>query len=128
MIIFLNPEIIFTLFNADINTITLGVPALHIYFFGFFMMALHATGQTAFVGLGKAKPAVFFALFRKVLIVVPLTIILPEIGNLGVKGVFMAEPISNWISGICCFGMMLYTVKILFKEHRRHHLATTEKE
>ena len=128
LIIFLNPEIIFTLFNADINTITLGVPALHIYFFGFFMMALHATGQTAFVGLGKAKPAVFFALFRKVLIVVPLTIILPEIGNLGVKGVFMAEPISNWISGICCFGMMLYTVKILFKEHRRHHLATTEKE
>ena len=128
LIIFLYPEFIFSIFNADTITKALGVPALHIYFFGFFMMALHASGQTVFVGLGKAKPAVFFALFRKVLIVVPLTLILPNIGDLGVKGVFMAEPISNWVSGICCFGMMLYTVKILFKEHRCRNLPATRKE
>ena len=54
-----------------------GVPALHIYFFGFCFMALQFTGQAVFVALGKAKRATFFSIFRKVIIVVPLTILLP---------------------------------------------------
>ena len=44
----------------------------------------------------------FFSLFRKVMIVVPLTLVLPTIG-LGVEGVFLAEPISNAVGGLACF-------------------------
>ena len=72
---------------------------MHLYFFGFFFMAFQFTGQSTFVGLGKAKQAVFFSLFRKIIIVVPLTLLLPRIGALGVNGVFIAEPISNLIGG-----------------------------
>ena len=36
--------------------------------------------------------------------------ILPHIGNLGVNGVFMAEPVSNFIGGIACFATMYFTV------------------
>ena len=49
---------------------------------------------------------ILFAAF----IVVPLTILLPKIGNLGVDGVFWAEPISNLIGGCACFITMLCTV------------------
>lgn len=41
------------------------------------MMAFQMVGQAVAVGLGKAKQAIFFSVFRKVIIVVPLTVILP---------------------------------------------------
>ena len=47
------------------------VPALHIYFFGFVMMAFQYAGQSTFRALGRAKYAVFFSLLRKAFIVVP---------------------------------------------------------
>ena len=90
-----------------------GVPALHIYYFGFFMMAFQFSGQSVFVGLGKARQAIFFSLLRKIVIVVPLTIALPYIPSLGVTGVFLAEPISNFVGGLACFLTMLFTLRRL---------------
>ena len=77
---------------------------------GFFMMSFQFAGQSTFTALGRSKQAVFFSLFRKVVIVIPLIYILPHIGNLGVNGVFMAEPVSNFIGGIACFTTMYFTV------------------
>ena len=76
----------------------------------FFMMAFQFAGQSIFVGLGKAKNAVFFSIFRKVIIVIPLIIILPSIFHLGTDGILMAEPVSNFIGGAACFITMLCTV------------------
>lgn len=86
------------------------IPAMRIYFFGFFMMSLQFAGQSVFVGLGKSRYAVFFSIFRKVIIVIPLILILPTIFHLGTDGILMAEPISNFIGGTACFGIMLCTV------------------
>ena len=67
-------------------------------------MALQFTGQAVFVALGKAKRATFFSIFRKVIIVVPLTVLSAAVlADLGVDGVFWAEPISNLIGGCACF-------------------------
>ena len=110
ILIFLFPEFFIRIFNNDPELIRYGVTALHIYFFGFFMMAFQFCGQSVFTGLGKAKQAVFFSIFRKVIIVVPLTILLPQMGELGVHGVFLAEPISNAIGGLACFTTMYLTV------------------
>lgn len=104
------PEFFIRIFNDEPELLKWGVPALHIYFFGFVFMALQFAGQSVFVALGKAKKATFFSLFRKVIIVVPLTILLPMAGNLGVDGVFWAEPISNLIGGCASFFTMLLTV------------------
>lgn len=109
-LIFLFPRVFIGIFNRDPELMTDAVPAMHVYFFGFFMMALQFAGQNAFTALGKAKFAVFFSLLRKVVIVVPLTLLLPRIGGLGVMGVFLAEPISNFIGGTACFVTMLCTV------------------
>ncbi|MCQ4796065.1 MATE family efflux transporter [Anaerofustis stercorihominis] len=104
------PDVFIKIFNHDPKLIAKSIPAIEIYFFGFFMMALQFAGQRVFVSLGKSGYAVFFSIFRKVIIVTPLTILLPKFFSLGVKGVFLAEPISNFIGGLACFITMIVVV------------------
>lgn len=106
----LAPAFFIRLFNSDPELLAAGVPALHAFFFGFVFMTLQFAGQSTFVALGKARRATFFSLFRKVIIVVPLTILFPRLWNLGVHGVFWAEPVSNLVGGCACFFTMLLTV------------------
>lgn len=118
-ILHLFPHFFIQIFNQDEELIRHALPALRIYFFGFFMMSLQMAGQSTFVALGKAKFAVFFSIFRKIIIVVPLTAFLPTIFHLGVNGVFLAEPISNFIGGTACFVTMLRVVMKELKEERQ---------
>lgn len=103
------PKVLISIFSNDAAMLEIGPSALNLYFFGFFFMAFQFAGQSVFQALGKAKRAIFFSLFRKAIIVVPLTLLLPGLG-LGVNGVFLAEPISNAIGGIACFATMWLTL------------------
>lgn len=109
LLVLLFPTFWLTIFSDDPALIVTGIEMLRIYFFGFAFMALHFAGQSAFVSLKDARHAIFFSLLRKAIIVIPLTLILPRIG-FGVKGVFLAEPISNVVSGVACFLTMRLTV------------------
>ena len=102
-LISLFPAVFIRIFNQDAELVAAAVPALHIYFFGFVMMAFQYAGQSTFRALGKAKFAIFFSLLRKAFIVVPLTVLLPYCWNLGVNGVFAAEPVSNLVGGLACY-------------------------
>ena len=104
------PRFFVGIFTDSPELLELGVRAMHIYFFGFCFMALQFCGQTVFTALDKPKQAVFFSLFRKIIIVVPLTMLLPLIWNPSVNGVFWAEPISNLIGGAAAFTTMMLTV------------------
>ena len=104
------PEFFIRIFNRNGELVEAGIPAMRIYFFGFFMMSLQFAGQAVFVGLGKSKYAVFFSIFRKVIIVIPLIMILPTVFHLGTDGILMAEPVSNFIGGAACFGTMMFTI------------------
>lgn len=107
--VMLAPHLLFSLFTNDPAMADSGAKALNIYFFGFCFMAFQFTGQCTFQALGYAKRAVFFSLFRKVIIVVPLTLLLPAAG-FGANGVFLAEPVSNLIGGLTCFCTMWASV------------------
>ena len=109
-LISLFPAAFIMIFNHDPDLLTAAVPSLHIYFFGFVMMAFQFSGQSVFKSLNKPKMAIFFSLLRKAIIVVPLTLLLPRIAGLGVNGVFLAEPISNFIGGLACYITMRCTV------------------
>lgn len=102
------PQLWFRIFSDDVQLLHNGVQMLKIYFFGFVFMALQFSGQSVFQSLGDAKHAIFFSLLRKAFIVVPLTMLLPAAG-FGVKGVFLAEPVSNIIGGIACYTTMRMT-------------------
>ncbi|MBQ3011091.1 MAG: MATE family efflux transporter [Oscillospiraceae bacterium] len=103
------PKFFFLLFSDDLVMMEAGIEMLKIYFFGFVFMALQFAGQSAFTSLGDAKHAIFFSLLRKVVIVVPLTLLLPRLG-FGVMGVFLAEPVSNVLGGMASFLTMRLTV------------------
>lgn len=110
LLVMLLPMAFLRIFTPDQSLVSAGKMPLIIYFMGFFMMSFQFAGQSAFVSLGKSKQAVFFSLFRKIIIVVPLTVLLPNIPALGVMGVFLAEPISNLVGGLACFVTMYLTV------------------
>ena len=104
------PGAFIRLFNDDPGLLAAGVPAMRVYYAAYVMMSFQMIGQNTFVALGRAKNAVFFSLFRKVILVTPLMLILPRLWGLGAYGVFAAEPVSDVIGGTACFITMMLTV------------------
>ena len=109
LVVLLCPRFLFRIFSDDPALVDTGVEMLKIYFFGFVFMSFQFAGQSSFQALGDARHAIFFSLLRKAFIVVPLTLLLPRAG-LGVKGVFLAEPISNVLGGLASYITMRLTV------------------
>ena len=97
------------LFNSDPELLEVGSLTMRIYFSAFVMMAFQNIGQSTFVALGRARQAVFFSLFRKVILVVPLMFLLPRLWNLGAYGVFAAEPVSDVVGGLASYCTMMCT-------------------
>lgn len=104
------PEFFVRIFSSDASILADASRALHLYFYAFIFQSLQYSGQTVFKSLNKKGKAIFFSLLRKVILVVPLTYLLPGMWNLGTDGVFIAEPISNVLGGLACFITMLLTV------------------
>lgn len=107
IIIRLIPAQIISIFSNDKTILADAIPAFNLYFSTFIFMTFQHVGQIVFKSLGKKVHAIFFSLFRKVIIVVPLTYILPYAFKMGTDGVFAAEPISNVVGGMACFITML---------------------
>ena len=119
------PAFFIRIFDDDPAVLQAGIPSVRLFFMGFLFMALQFSGQTIFQALAKSRYAVFFSIFRKVVLVIPLVILLPRIG-LGTAGAFLSEPISELIGGTACFTTMMLTVwrKELKKQER---LAVAER-
>jgi len=106
--VMLCPAVLFHIYTSDAALIGAGTPMLRIYMCGFWLMGLQFVGQNTFTALGKPKQAVFFSLLRKVFMVVPITLLLPL--AIGTKGVFWAEPISDYLGATACYATMMLTV------------------
>ena len=98
------------LFNGEARLLEAATVSLRLHFVLFFFMAFQYVGQTVFVSLGKAKQAVFFSLFRKAILGVPLILLLPHLWNLGIYGVLVSEPVTNIVGGLACYLTMMGTV------------------
>ena len=94
------------LFTEEGDVYRCSITAIRVFFCLQFFMALQTAGQSTYTSLGMAKYALFFSLFRKAILVIPLVFILPNLFNLGVLGVFAAEPVSDVIGGTACFVTM----------------------
>lgn len=110
LLIFLFPKFFISLFTKDVVLINAAVPTLHIFFLAYIFMAFQFSGQSTFMSLEKNGRAIFFSLFRKVVLVIPLTLLLPRLVSPSVNGVFMAEPVSNVVGGLASFTTMYFTV------------------
>ncbi|MBR0163596.1 MAG: MATE family efflux transporter [Lachnospiraceae bacterium] len=99
------------IFTDDTTLFAPAAHAMRIYFRAFVFQALQYSGQSVFKALGFKKQAIFFSIFRKVVLVVPLIYLLSGPLSMGTDGVFRAEPVSNIIGGTACFVTMLFTLR-----------------
>lgn len=103
------PRPMIQLFTDDEDLIALTVHCARIFFGAFPFMAFQVTGQNTFVGLNYPKHALCFSLLRKIVLVAPLTLLLPGLG-LGVDGVFWGEFISQVCGSLACFTTMYFVI------------------
>lgn len=73
---------------------------MRIYMAGAFAMGAQMACQQTFLALGQAKVSLFFACFRKLILMIPLIFILPLFLENKLMGVFLAEAVSDFVAGI----------------------------
>lgn len=100
------PGFFVSLFCSDQSLYENCATAIRLFFCLQFFMAFQSTGQATFKSLGMARHALFFSLFRKAILVIPLVFILPNLFGLGVYGIFLAEPVSDVVGGVSCYTTM----------------------
>ena len=104
-LVMLVPEPLIRIFTSDEQLIGTTVVCARIFFGAFPFMAMQQAGQSTFVALNYPRYALFFSLLRKIVLVAPLTLLLPNLGT-GVYGVFWAELASQVIGATACFTTM----------------------
>ena len=92
-------------FTSEQTVIDIVTRMMPIFVCGWGIFGIQMGAQCALVGMGQAKQSVFLAIFRKIILLVPLALLLPH--WIGVNGIFIAEPISDATSGIVA-GFLFY--------------------
>ena len=101
------PSTVASLFTNDLNLIQTVHNHMPLFLAGMTIFGLQRACQNMFVALGQAKISIFIALLRKVILLIPLALILPN--YLGVRGVFAAEAISDATAAIICTSIFAYS-------------------
>lgn len=100
------PQMFLGLFSSDAAIVAMGSAPLRIYMLGHFFMGAQNACQQTFLGLGEAKLSMFIALLRKVILLLPLSLVIPRVfGLLGISqllGLYVAEPVSDFVSASTC--------------------------
>lgn len=108
------PGIYASMFANDAELVALTCRIMPIFFLGIAIFGIQAACQSTFLALGQAKISLFIATLRKIILLIPLALILPKI--LGVKGIYIAEPVSDVISVIVTSVLCVITLKRIFIE------------
>ncbi len=91
------PGVIVGFFTQDVQLHATATKAMRIYSAGFWMLGFQIACQQAFIAFSQAKISFFLALLRKIILLIPLVFILSSF--LGMRGVFIAEPIADIAAG-----------------------------
>ena len=108
------PGIYASMFTNDAELVALTCRIMPIFFLGIAIFGIQAACQSTFLALGQAKASLFIAMLRKIILLIPLALILPKF--LGVKGIYIAEPVSDVISVIVTSVLCVITLKRIFSE------------
>lgn len=92
------PRQMIGIFTSSQETIDIGVMALHIISCGFVISAVSVTSCGALEALGKGIPSLIISLCRYAIIIIPIAYVASQ--SMGAKGVFVAFPITEILSGV----------------------------
>lgn len=116
LISILLPGFVASIFTSDPDMINLCKRVMPIFMTGMLVFGMQTGCQQAFLALGQAKTSLFFALFRKVILMVPLAIILPMITK-SVISIYYAEAISDAVSAITCGTVFMISLPKILKKN-----------
>ena len=103
------------MFTNDAQLIALVEKMMPIFMCGMLIFGLQQGIQPTFLALGQAKLSLFIAIFRRVILLVPLALVLPL--KFGVMGIYYAEPVSDVLSAVTATVLFLLNIKkIVSKE------------
>ena len=105
------PNIFASLFTNDVALIDYSTPAIRMFFFVNVLLGIQIACQNTFIAIGNAKTSLFLAVLRKIILLIPLIIILPNFIEPQINGVFIAEPISDFVAVLTPAIMFIKTIK-----------------
>lgn len=114
------PGIFVAIFTNDPELAHLSSWALRIYLGCVFLMGLQISCQQSFIAFGNSKVSAFLAIFRKVLVLIPLIYILPSFMQDRVQAVFLAEPIADFIAVSTTVTLFTINFKKMLRGMRTH--------
>jgi putative MATE family efflux protein len=102
LICMLFPGTIVSIFNSDSRELReAGVLGLRIYLAMLPVVGFQIIASNYFQAIGKAKLATFLSLLRQIIVLLPLIMLLPHFW--GVAGVWIANPVSDFIAASISF-------------------------
>ena len=114
----LTPGIFVAVFTSDPELSALASWALRIYMGSVVLMGLQISCQQTFIAFGNSKVSAFLAIFRKILVLIPLIYILPAFLSDKAMAVFLAEPIADFIAVATTVTMFTFSFKATLKKMR----------
>ena len=112
--VMLFPASIAHLFTEDAQLIALVGEVAPVFIAGMSLFGLQIAMQSIFMGLGQAKFSLAVATTRKIVLLIPLALILPNF--FGVWGVYLAEPISDVLSVTFCTILFVANIRSILSE------------
>lgn len=109
------------MFTNDAELIALVSRMMPVFMCGMLVFGLQQGIQPTFLSLGQAKISLFIAVFRKVILLVPLALILPL--KFGVMGIYYAEPVSDVLSALTATGLFLFNIKKIVSKETLQKIA-----
>lgn len=100
LIIEMFPSEIIGMFNKDTLLLSQGILTLRLVIIMTPFIGIQMTGLGVFQALGKALTSFILSILRQVMIFIPLVLLLPNIKNLGILGIWISFPISDLLSAI----------------------------
>ena len=94
-VIELVPGLFVSIFTPDAALREFAAPALRVYMGGILLFGIQIACQMAFTSLGKAVNSIVVAVVRKIVLLIPLIYILPNLVTNKVMGVYLAEPVAD---------------------------------
>lgn len=94
-VIELVPGLFVSIFTPDPALREFAAPALRVYMGGILLFGIQIACQMAFTSLGKAVNSIVVAVVRKIVLLIPLIYILPNLVSNKVMGVYLAESVAD---------------------------------
>ena len=101
------PAQILSVFGISASDAAASATNFRIMFSTYILQGSFIIAVTLFQSLGKAKKATWLVLFRQIILFIPMAIILPMIGGLGIRGVWLAIALTDAVLVVITIAMML---------------------